>query len=59
MPGMPARILIVDDEPDLRAILGESLTGHGHEVVTAATGAAAITAVRNQRPTASAFRQGP
>jgi integrase len=47
---MPARVLIVDDEPGLRDILSESLTGRGYEVETAATGAAAITAVRNQPP---------
>jgi two-component system response regulator MprA len=47
---MPARVLIVDDEPELREILRESLTARGYVTETAATGAAAITAVRNQPP---------
>jgi CheY-like chemotaxis protein len=45
---MPVRILIVDDEPELRGILSESLTARGHVTETVATGAAAITAVRTQ-----------
>jgi DNA-binding NtrC family response regulator len=45
-----ARVLIVDDEPDLRDILSESLTGRGYVTETAETGAAAITAVRNRPP---------
>jgi DNA-binding NtrC family response regulator len=47
---MPARVLIVDDEPNLREILGESLTARGYVTETAETGAEAITAVRNQPP---------
>ena len=34
---MPARILIVDDEPELRDILSESLTGRGYVTETAAS----------------------
>jgi CheY-like chemotaxis protein len=47
---MPARILIVDDELELRDILSESLTSRGYVTETAATGAAAIMAVENQPP---------
>lgn len=35
-----ARILVIDDEPALRAIMVEVLRGEGHDVVEAATGAA-------------------
>lgn len=37
-----ARILIVDDEDDLRAVLSYALTEAGHQVETAATGAGAL-----------------
>lgn len=36
-----ARILIVDDEPDIRELIGEILADEGHEVVTAADAASA------------------
>jgi CheY-like chemotaxis protein len=45
---MPARILIVDDEPELRELLSESLVARGYVTEAAETGAAAITAVRTQ-----------
>ena len=47
---MPARILIVDDEPGLRDILSEWLSGRGYVTETVATGAAAITTVRTRTP---------
>ncbi len=36
-----ARILVVDDEPDLREMVSEYLTGHGYSVTAVASGAAA------------------
>lgn len=44
-----ARILIVDDEPDIRELIGEILADEGHEVVTAAD-AAAARELRGQQP---------
>lgn len=43
-------ILIVDDEPQIRKLLQTGLKGHGYEVVTAADGAEALTAVRQHHP---------
>ncbi|MEZ4365665.1 MAG: response regulator [Kofleriaceae bacterium] len=37
-----ARILIVDDEPDVVRLAVAALAGRGHEVITAADGAAAL-----------------
>jgi two-component system KDP operon response regulator KdpE len=42
---VPARILIVDDEPQIRRFLGISLRAQGHEVVEAATGAEGLVAL--------------
>jgi two-component system, NtrC family, nitrogen regulation response regulator NtrX len=36
-----ARILIVDDEPDIRELIGDILADEGHEVVSAADAASA------------------
>jgi DNA-binding NtrC family response regulator len=47
---MPARVLIVDDEPDILDMLNERLLREGYVVETASTGAAAIAAVRRQTP---------
>ena len=47
---MPARVLIVDDEPDVLNVLRESLLLEGHTVETTTTGAAAIAAVRERSP---------
>jgi two-component system KDP operon response regulator KdpE len=43
-------LLIVDDEPQIRKLLQTGLIGHGYEVTTAADGAEALTAVRQQHP---------
>jgi polar amino acid transport system substrate-binding protein len=40
------RVLVVDDNPTARVILGRYLQGFGHEVVEAASGRAAIEALR-------------
>ena len=41
---MAKRILVVDDEPDLRRLVAEALTGSGYDVQTAANGAEAVRA---------------
>jgi CheY-like chemotaxis protein len=45
-----ARILVVDDEPDERFLVGRTLTRAGHEVTAAGDGAAGLTAVRDRTP---------
>jgi DNA-binding NtrC family response regulator len=50
MPTRPARILIVDDEADVRAVLGEFLQGEGYEVIFAESAVGALGAVREQQP---------
>jgi CheY-like chemotaxis protein len=44
------RILVVDDEPDLRFILRRTFEKAGHEVTDAGHGAAALECVRGSRP---------
>ena len=39
-------VLIVDDEPAIREMLEDILSGEGHAVITAADGAAALEALR-------------
>jgi class 3 adenylate cyclase len=46
----PARILVVDDTPMNLKLLEGVLTGHGYEVVTAASGAGALERVRDDQP---------
>jgi DNA-binding response OmpR family regulator len=45
-----ARILAVDDEPELTDLMRFHLERAGHEVVTAANGWEAIDAIRHARP---------
>ena len=47
---MPARILIVDDEPSILATMAPLLRARGYEVATATTGYAALEAVDRQQP---------
>jgi DNA-binding response OmpR family regulator len=47
---MYRRILIVEDEPTLRRVIGRNLTARGLLVSEAATAAAAISAVLAERP---------
>lgn len=48
-PAKP-RILVVEDDPDLRQILRLQLTSQGFAVVEAADGAAGFAAVQRERP---------
>ena len=43
---MPARILVVDDEPMVRALIARALSDAGYEVVAVADGRAALDAAR-------------
>jgi DNA-binding NtrC family response regulator len=45
-----ARILLVDDEAEVRAVLGEFLESEGYDVIFAETAVAALDAVREQQP---------
>ncbi|WP_310528127.1 response regulator [Nocardioides sp.] len=45
-----ARILVADDDIDIRELVVFKLTSMGHDVVAVADGAAAIEACRQQRP---------
>jgi len=44
------RILIVDDEPDMRELIGDALQGEGVHIETARSGAEAYAAVQRTRP---------
>jgi two-component system cell cycle response regulator CpdR len=43
---MASRILVVDDEPMVRALIARALTDEGYEVVAVANGQAALDAAR-------------
>ena len=45
-----ARILVVDDEPDERFLVGRTLNRAGHEVTVAGDGAAGLKAVQEWSP---------
>ncbi len=47
---MPARILVVDDEPNIQAAVRPLLTSSGYEVFSAMTGRAALDAVERHNP---------
>ena len=47
-----AKVLVVDDEPDIVLFAQVNLELHGHEVRTAADGEAALAAVEDERPDA-------
>ena len=48
--GETARLLVVDDEPNILDLLAESLRYAGFDVTTAADGHAAVAAAQTQRP---------
>jgi two-component system phosphate regulon response regulator PhoB len=45
-----ARILVVEDEPDLRELLQTALTSAGHEPTTAGTGQEGLRLLREKQP---------
>jgi two-component system KDP operon response regulator KdpE len=45
-----ARILVVDDEPQILRSLRTTLASHGYDVQTAATGEEALAAVEGRLP---------
>jgi DNA-binding response OmpR family regulator len=45
-----ARILVVDDDPDIRDLVRFKLEASGHEIVTAADGEAGLAAAREHLP---------
>jgi len=45
-----ARVLVVEDSPDIRALVRMLLEAEGHEVVTAADGREGVDAARRERP---------
>ncbi|MBI5232203.1 MAG: sigma-54-dependent Fis family transcriptional regulator [Coriobacteriales bacterium] len=47
---MSKRVLIVDDEKNMRWVLGQALSGEGFEVVDAADGKGALASVSDQAP---------
>ena len=46
------KVLVVDDEPDVRDVIGEYLREEGFEIVEAANGLEALLQVKRQRPDA-------
>lgn len=49
-PGAVKRVLVVDDEPDITALVAYHLAKAGYRVSTAATGSDALRAAREERP---------
>lgn len=47
---MPAKILVCDDEPVLRALIRATLAPHGYEVVEAEDGHDSVARARLERP---------
>ncbi len=47
---LPAKILVVDDEPNLLRLIRYALEGEGYEVTTAENGVQALKAVETGRP---------
>jgi len=47
---LSARVLVVDDEPDITALVAYHLAKAGYRVSTAASGVEALNAVREERP---------
>ena len=50
MGNFPGRVLVVDDDRQVRDLLGDYLRAVGHEVTTASSGAAALEAVPTFKP---------
>ena len=47
---MAARVLVVDDDPNVQEILREFLSAKGYEVITAGDGAEGLRRVKEERP---------
>jgi two-component system response regulator len=47
---MKKKILIVDDEKNIRLLLNEELTDEGYEVITAENGAVALKMIDEEKP---------
>jgi two-component system alkaline phosphatase synthesis response regulator PhoP len=47
---MPDKILVVDDEPNIRELLHDRLTVAGYKVVSAASGMEALTMAKTETP---------
>lgn len=47
-----AKILVIDDDPDLRMILRRILEAHGHEVILGEDGLRGLAVAQRQRPDA-------
>lgn len=45
------KLLIVEDEPKIRALLSSYFQGHGHEVLTTESGEEALTLLQQHQPT--------
>jgi len=45
---MPARILVVEDSPEVRTLIADVLAGAGHDVTVVAHGAAALVLIEQQ-----------
>jgi CheY-like chemotaxis protein len=50
MPDEPARVLVVEDDPELRLVLDALLSMTGYQVETAADGRAALACIHRRRP---------
>jgi two-component system OmpR family response regulator len=46
----PQKLLVVDDDPDIRALMGEALAFHGYEIFTAVNGQEALDQVPECEP---------
>ena len=51
MPDMPLKILVVDDEPYMHALLGHHLQRSGFEPLKASNGREAVEVATRERPT--------
>ena len=49
-PALRRKILLADDEPNLRILVNVTLSGPGYEILQAADGMSALAVVRNERP---------